>query len=461
MPTFEELSQRTTYPVLHTQRNDGVIIVATRVPLTDVRLQQWGWILSQAYKVEHTSQDEFDGLIDGAGKRYSKIHSLADMQYYIEKWKCQDWEVGYFAIGRATDNRVTVRLEDKIVQEDTFKNSIESLKIFQEKQTYALLHAISQQEKSFQGPFENLSNGVDASLTKMHQEILSAYADQQEHLGEFVQNAFDNFDKAQSNDVALISLQTKVEQLNEALKIVENSVALKVQTTVIEEIVDQVTQLKTLILGKIEQQPQLSEHDLSEHFNKLDQKQLDQLETLMVAMEEVQKCIGEIKDILVPIDIDDANTNNVDDAIKKLSKSAKTLSEKYVTSLINTNSKYHNTVDKQVKDSFGLTRIILYVGVCLFAFTVISLLVTFSFHSDEIALLTNGVGATLSAVALGLGGLNKVHDEAAKRQLSTLANLSRSVKAAHAQFIIEQVDDEVWQKTQFERLLNQLGSDEK
>jgi hypothetical protein len=135
MPTFEELSQHTSYPVLHTQRNDGVITVATRVPLADVRLQQWGWILSQAYTVEQPSQNGFDGLIDGTGKRYSKIHTLSDMKHYVETWGCREWKAGYFSIGRATNNRVTIHLEDKIVQEDTLKSHMEDLRHLQEKQT--------------------------------------------------------------------------------------------------------------------------------------------------------------------------------------------------------------------------------------------------------------------------------------------------------------------------------------
>lgn len=44
-------------------------------------------------------------------------------------------------------------------------------------------------------------------------------------------------------------------------------------------------------------------------------------------------------------------------------------------------------------------------------------------------LITNGLGAALSAIAMVIGGWNKVHDDAANRQLEALANLSNSVKA--------------------------------
>lgn len=141
-----------------------------------------------------------------------------------------------------------------------------------------------------------------------------------------------------------------------------------------------------------------------------------------------------------------------DDTTSKLSANAKTLSDRYITSLIATNTRYHNTVDKQVKDSFKITRIILLVGVSLLTLTIVSLLVTFFFHSNEIALITSRVGAALSAIATSIGGLNKIHDNAAERQLRTLDALSRSVKAVHAQFVVEQVNDETWKRTQLEQL---------
>jgi hypothetical protein len=36
-----------------------------------------------------------------------------------------------------------------------------------------------------------------------------------------------------------------------------------------------------------------------------------------------------------------------------------------------------------------------------------------------------------------------------------MATLSHSVRAAHAQFVIEQVKDETWKRAQFEQLINQ------
>ena len=70
----------------------------------------------------------------------------------------------------------------------------------------------------------------------------------------------------------------------------------------------------------------------------------------------------------------------------------------------------------------------------------------------------NGIGAILSAIATGVGGWNKIHDDAADRHLQSLARLSNSVQATHAQFIIEQVPDETWKKTQYERLLSQFSN---
>lgn len=416
MSLFQEIAFNEDVPVIHARRKDGVIVIATRVPLKDMLPERWGWILTLGGKGEIIEHDDIEALRDNLGRSYPKVYLGADMVSYIENWECVQWGAGY------SDGKAAILKE----------NDFPDMKQFKED----LLCEIT---KKYQVSQDEQAQTLQEVIEKQVKDILTS--DQQKY-SELHQNLQSHVDK---NDIALLQYAIVQE--------IENT-AEQVQTAIVEEATSQAAQMQGIILEKIEQQPYLSEQALSGYLDKLDRKQLEQLEALMMAMKDVQKCVAEMKDILVPMDTDDGSTN-VDDSIKKLSTSAKTLSDRYMTSVISTNTRYHNTVDKQVKDSFKLTRIVLYVGAGLFILTIISFLVTLFFHSNEITLITSSVGAMLSAIATGIGGLNKVHDDAADRQLKTLANLSRSVKATHAQFMIEQVHDEMWQRTQFERLINQ------
>lgn len=98
MPTFTELSQA-GYPIIRSKRRDGAILIATRIPLDDVRLERWGWILTLSSIDGVPIEDDTDTLKNGAGRRFPKIYLLPDIQSYIEKWECLEWEEGYHTNG--------------------------------------------------------------------------------------------------------------------------------------------------------------------------------------------------------------------------------------------------------------------------------------------------------------------------------------------------------------------------
>jgi hypothetical protein len=43
------------------RRKDQAIVTATRVPLGDIRLEEWGWILTVSHKINH-DQDGLEEL---------------------------------------------------------------------------------------------------------------------------------------------------------------------------------------------------------------------------------------------------------------------------------------------------------------------------------------------------------------------------------------------------------------
>jgi virulence-associated protein VapD len=225
--------------VLHAKRNDKVTIVATRVPLADVRLQQWGWIITQAYTTEKPPLNGIECLLDNEGRRYPKIYTHTDMQAYVEQWGCRDWEAGYFTVGDVTVNRITAPLNGNVVQEEAFKQAIEDLRAFQEEQTSTVSNAITSQQQVFQNTVNGLINHIVAVTDKMHREMLTVYADKQKHLDELVHDASEMVTSVKDGQSVLPSLKQGLEQWSE---VVQNRYQL--QEDKLKDILSQTLDLK-------------------------------------------------------------------------------------------------------------------------------------------------------------------------------------------------------------------------
>lgn len=92
MPLFQEIILHEDIPVIHSRRKDGIVIIATRVPLRDVPPERWGWILTLGGKGEIIGYDDIEALQDNMGRRYPKVFLRPDMSNYIERWGCVEWE---------------------------------------------------------------------------------------------------------------------------------------------------------------------------------------------------------------------------------------------------------------------------------------------------------------------------------------------------------------------------------
>lgn len=77
--------------------------MATRVPLGDVRLEQWGWILSLSYQNGNQEQNDIKVLQDNTGCRYTQVYSITDMLNYNERWDCDEWETVHSLNGSSTN----------------------------------------------------------------------------------------------------------------------------------------------------------------------------------------------------------------------------------------------------------------------------------------------------------------------------------------------------------------------
>src|SRR6266496_5831918 len=125
MPTFDELSSQSAYPITHSQRKDGAILTAIKVPIDDVRLERWGWILTLSHKDGSYNQDDIATLQDNNGQRYPKIYTPIEIYNYTEKWGCNFWEVGYNSNGnKIHSTRITTPLNADMLQKEMLQETL-------------------------------------------------------------------------------------------------------------------------------------------------------------------------------------------------------------------------------------------------------------------------------------------------------------------------------------------------
>lgn len=67
MTDFHSIAFREDVPVMHTRRNDGLTIIATRVPLKGIS-EKWGWILSLEPSDGVLDNENVEALYDSMGK---------------------------------------------------------------------------------------------------------------------------------------------------------------------------------------------------------------------------------------------------------------------------------------------------------------------------------------------------------------------------------------------------------
>jgi hypothetical protein len=82
-------------PMIHTTRRDGALLTAIRVPVDDLRLNRFGWMLYVSHSDDSTYQDDIETLMDRSGQRFPKVYKLDELKAYAEKWECSDWQLGY------------------------------------------------------------------------------------------------------------------------------------------------------------------------------------------------------------------------------------------------------------------------------------------------------------------------------------------------------------------------------
>jgi hypothetical protein len=171
MPSIDELS---TAPVIHTTRPDGALLTAIRVPLDDLRLNRWGWMLYISQKDNPSIPSDLEALTDHAGQRYPKIYTLNEVKIYAAKWgtvdkwgsKEIDWKPGYWEsdpwgeVFASTQNTQKELQNLQIQLTTTTKTLTENFEALSHS-TGDRSQAIEAQSEMIQNRFETLSQAIE------------------------------------------------------------------------------------------------------------------------------------------------------------------------------------------------------------------------------------------------------------------------------------------------------------
>lgn len=132
MPTFNELAYQPSYPIIFSKRSDGIILTAIKIPIDDVRLERWGWILTLSNKGIKTDVTDPLSLKDNDQQLYPKIYTQAEVNNYNEKWGFDNWEVGYNqAETKIHSTRTTKPLSTELLQKDILQETLEDIRSYQ------------------------------------------------------------------------------------------------------------------------------------------------------------------------------------------------------------------------------------------------------------------------------------------------------------------------------------------
>jgi len=164
MPTFADLALQDDYPVIHSLRKDQATIIATRVPLTDLNLGKWGWVLTLIHQDGRIDSTDIPMFRDNAGRQYPKVYLFPDMQSYIEGWECTEWVEGYHQNGHQPGVSRNGAASATTLQENALKQLLCDLKEHQAQ-------AIASVKVEVKEQLEEIRGEIASSTTQFHQAL--------------------------------------------------------------------------------------------------------------------------------------------------------------------------------------------------------------------------------------------------------------------------------------------------
>jgi|SRR6266496_41867 len=327
MPAFNELSLQSTYPITHSQRKDGAILTAIKVPIDDVRLERWGWILTLSHKDGSYNQDDIATLQDNSGQRYPKVYTSTELLHYIEKWGCDNWETGYNSNkDRIHLNRITVPLNTDLLQREMLQETVEEIRNYQEEQTKIFSEEIALHNQI-------IAEAVFSQLTPHFTNIYG----KQNQLFTFIEESKKRLDSI--NERFTILTEQTTEQQN-ALRTEIESLSKQISTVITPKIDD--------LVANIDTQFDATDQEIK---IQLSQIQSDQIKYLQ---NQIKKVL-ELTDLRLD-DTDKAEDEDLAATANRIAKQPTTRIARIAASQLTIGNKYYDNVNEQSKRSFEIAR---------------------------------------------------------------------------------------------------------
>lgn len=449
MAKFEEVAFGSC-PALHAPRKDGAVLIATRVPLGDVRLQSWGWILTLSNQ-SNPAQDDIDTLSDRSGKRYPKVYYLQEVQNYAEQWACSEWELGYHQDdGTSWLAKSSGISGGSLMHEDVFQQALTELQARQEEQLVNFQNQLFTQVAV-------ISTEVGTKNTKLCEELSDLTFNSHNRLLEQFRNALEDTSKQLS---ALRSETTGTQQMQETALNGIAQLTQKMQEDThrgidaLRKDIGEQFRLVQDITRTEDAQTHQDSVKLSETVKESLQLGFDALSAHLIVLEENVGKIWDAVNPIIDIDADTTKTdiNDVASTAANAAKKATSRIERMAANLSALSSSYYKNANEQSKRSFELARTISLIGGFILLVSIIGVFVSLFLQLGGATLIFNGVGALIAAIVEGIAGLNLVYDKATKQFTRSQVFLDRIQRSSMAYAIAENMPEEVAKQQTIEKI---------
>jgi hypothetical protein len=400
MQQLEEIISNPKVIVIRSVRgNDLAIVTATRVPFGDIRLEEWGWILSISHKNNH-SQDGLEELSGRNGNHYPKLYLPDDLKAYAAQWQCTEWEDVY-----QKKNEEDLTLTATTVLTPPLADDKENLN-----------EAISEIQTKIMAQLASFNQAMDDRFQK-HTQILTAQA-----------------------NTMMSTLTTNTKVLNEKD---EKTEVLSAQAVALTRKIDELeTKTETLTTNA----PHLT----------------NQVEMLTTTVKEIMTKLDDIKAQIEKNITEDENTKtgNSDDVeaiASDIEKKTTSHIEKIAINQIRLGNGFYKNVNTQSKQSFDLARFLVLIGAGIFVVSIIAFIIPFSTGNTTVV---GSVGIITSCIIETIGGLSFLYNKASVQFAHFHLFLDRINRASIAHAMCDNIKDENRKQEQLILVVQELLRDD-
>lgn len=451
MPTFEELALHTNCPVIRSKRSDDAILIATRVPLDDIRLERWGWVLTVIPRDGRSDQNDIETLHDNAGRQFPKVYVQSDMQNYIERWTCGEWEEGYQQNGHYGLNGNHANPAPQVLEEDVLKPLLAEMQESQAKEIAALKEEVRTQ-------LETTRKEIAESNVQFHQTLSEQTIEAYNKGLERARLTIESVGQDAINQAAKYS--EVVEEQSRATREESSKNALLLT----EEVKNQSALSERHTLEAIEAQFRMSRTDTAEHLQREHEEIKNSLTSFTVELKELQE---QIKLALAELDptldeeTDQTQQNATDNTnATKIARKVTTQIERITLGHQKMSMSYYNSANQQSQQAFKYAWFLGFTAIGLFCFFVIASVFMAFLQLYGYAVLLGSIGGVATAIVTVMGLISSAYAKTTKQFALAQKLLDRSYRPTIANAICIGYSDEDRKQGAFDKIVDNLLTNE-